>query len=162
MVDSFVEKYTQEKQAPRKKLLVLDDDHRQLDEHSKMMRELGYDVVPFLVKEGMTLGVIKRVMDSEKPDGVLTDWQMTETIDGLYIGEMIKHEAEMLELTPIPVVLHTGADRKWVQEKAESWKKECGLQGVFEKGLYKPIDAVFSAYFDAHPEVIHDRPGRKH
>jgi CheY-like chemotaxis protein len=157
MAGNFVKKYAQENQPLLKKLLVIDDEQTQLDEHCKAMWYLGYNAVPFLVTGNMTLGAVLRAIHLQKPDGILTDWQMTACVSGEQIGEMIKMGMEFGDLPAIPVILHTGADIKWVRENAEAWKNEYGLQGVFKKGSHCGVDEVFSAYFEVYPEVSYDR-----
>lgn len=119
----------------RPKVMIVEDDANQLKQYASELRRLGIEVVSCHSCEAdddafhgftakfETLAELKNLVDSHKPDLVLTDFHLAGDIDGMQVVELIR------ELNPqMPIILHSAALNKgfiipWQTEELENYAK---------------------------------------
>lgn len=106
------------------RFVVIDDDAREIEWITRVLREAGHEVTP-CGDSPSALGLVREI----RPDCVITDLMMPE-IDGLEILVRIRQQPE---LATIPVVIVSGK----IYDFDESRARSLGAAGY----LKKPLDA---------------------
>ena len=111
------------------KILFLDDEEKLVRTYSKIMSDLGYNVIP-CTSCRHALEVFEK--ESDRIDLVITDMTMPEMTGDLLAREMQKTRAD------IPIIICTGHSERI----AESTAKELGIAGYALKPIAKRDIAV--------------------